>query len=139
MTTFTSYALEPKTKLQVWQYEPEPLKESDIEVKVTHNGLCHTDIHMRDNDWGVSKFSLVAGHEVVGIVTKTGKDVTTLKLGDRVGLGWIRNSCRVCYHCLQGEENVCKQSFTGLIVGNHGGFADKGRIINCKHLKSALY
>lgn len=45
--------------------------------------------------------------------------VTNLKQGDRVGLGWIRNSCRVCYHCLQGEENVCKQGFTGLIVGNH--------------------
>ena len=128
MTTFTSYAaLEPKTKLQVWQYEPAPLKNDEIEVQVTHNGLCHTDIHMRDNDWGVSKFPLVAGHEVVGIVTEVGEDVTNLQTGDRVGLGWIRNSCRVCYHCLQGEENVCKQGFEGLIVGNHGGFADKVR------------
>ena len=128
MTTFTSYAaLEPKTKLQVWQYEPAPLKNDEIEVQVTHNGLCHTDIHMRDNDWGVSKFPLVAGHEVVGIVTEVGEDVTNLKKGDRVGLGWIRNSCRGCYHCLQGEENVCKQGFEGLIVGNHGGFADKVR------------
>ena len=128
MTKFTAYAaLQPKEKLQVWQYEPAPLKASEIEVKVTHNGLCHTDIHMRDNDWGVSKFPLVAGHEVVGIVTEVGKDITTLKIGDRVGLGWIRNSCRVCYHCLQGEENICKQGFTGLIVGNHGGFADRVR------------
>ncbi|MEM8672491.1 MAG: NAD(P)-dependent alcohol dehydrogenase [Cyanobacteria bacterium P01_G01_bin.67] len=128
MTTFTSYAaLKPKAKLQLWQYEPEPLQNNQIEVRVTHNGLCHTDIHMRDNDWGVSEFPLVAGHEVVGIVTEVGADVTTLKQGDRVGLGWIRNSCRVCYHCLQGEENVCKQGFTGLIVGNHGGFADKLR------------
>jgi uncharacterized zinc-type alcohol dehydrogenase-like protein len=69
----------------------------------------------------------VAGHEVVGIVTEVGQDVTTLQPGDRVGLGWIRNSCRVCYHCLQGEENVCQQGFTGLIVGNHGGFANKVR------------
>ena len=128
MTTFTAYAaLQPKEKLQLWQYEPATLKDDEIEVRVTHNGLCHTDIHMRDNDWGVSKFPLVAGHEVVGIVTDKGKDVTTLESGDRVGLGWIRNSCRVCYHCLQGEENVCKQGFTGLIVGNHGGFADKVR------------
>ena len=126
--TFTAYAaLQPRERLQLWQYEPAPLKASEIEVKVTHNGLCHTDIHMRDNDWGVSKFPLVAGHEVVGIVTETGNDVTTLKVGDRVGLGWIRNSCRTCYHCLQGEENICKQGFTGLIVGNHGGFADKVR------------
>ena len=128
MTTFTSYAaLKPKEKLQLWEYEPEPLKNDEIEVRVTHNGLCHTDIHMRDNDWGVSQFPLVAGHEVVGIVTEVGQDVTNLKQGDRVGLGWIRNSCRVCYHCLQGEENVCKQGFEGLIVGNHGGFANKVR------------
>ncbi len=113
--------------MQIWQYEPKPLQNDEIEVKVTHNGLCHTDIHMRDNDWGVSKFPLVAGHEVVGIVTEVGADVTNLKRGDRVGLGWIRNSCRNCYHCLQGEENICKQGFTGLIVGNHGGFADKVR------------
>ncbi|MEM7758198.1 MAG: NAD(P)-dependent alcohol dehydrogenase [Cyanobacteria bacterium P01_A01_bin.40] len=128
MTTFTSYAaLKPKAKLQLWQYEPDPLQNDQIEVRVTHNGLCHTDIHMRDNDWGVSEFPLVAGHEVVGIVTEVGADVTILKQGDRVGLGWIRNSCRVCYHCLQGEENVCKQGFIGLIVGNHGGFADRLR------------
>ena len=77
MTTFTSYAaLEPKTRLQQWEYEPAPLKSDEIEVQVTHNGLCHTDIHMRDNDWGVSKFPLVAGHEVVGIVTEVGEDVT---------------------------------------------------------------
>ena len=129
MTKFTAYAaLQPKEKLQLWQYEPAPLKNSEIEIQVTHNGLCHTDIHMRDNDWGVSEFPLVAGHEVVGVVTEAGKDVTTLQKGDRVGLGWIRNSCRVCYHCLQGEENICKQGYTGLIVGNYGGFADKVRI-----------
>ena len=129
MTTFTAYAaLQPKEKLQVWQYEPALLTDSEIEIRVTHNGLCHTDIHMRDNDWGVSQFPLVAGHEVVGIVTEVGKDVTTLQKGDRVGIGWIRNSCRGCYHCLQGEENICKKGYTGLIVGNHGGFADRVRV-----------
>ena len=128
MTKFTAYAaLKAKEKLQLWEYEPAPLKDSEIEIRVTHNGLCHTDIHMRDNDWGVSKFPLVAGHEVVGVVTEVGKAVTTLQKGDRVGLGWIRNSCRICYHCLQGEENVCKQGFKGLIVGNHGGFSDRVR------------
>ncbi len=52
MTKFTAYAaLQAKEKLQLWEYEPAPLKDSDIEIRVTHNGLCHTDIHMRDNDW----------------------------------------------------------------------------------------
>ena len=83
MTTFTAYAaLQPKEKLQVWQYEPAPLKDSEIEVRVTHNGLCHTDIHMRDNDWKVSQFPLVAGHEVVGKVTEVGKAVTNLGVAD---------------------------------------------------------
>ena len=59
MIKFTAYAaLKAKEKLQLWEYEPAPLKDSEIEIRVTHNGLCHTDIHMRDNDWGVSKFPL---------------------------------------------------------------------------------
>lgn len=129
MTKFTAFAaLNAKEKLQQWQYEPAPLEDNQIEIKVTHNGLCHTDIHMRDNDWGVSKFPLVAGHEVVGLVTEIGAKVTHFKTGDRVGCGWIRNSCRLCDHCLKGEENICRRGYTGLIVGNHGGFADKLRI-----------
>ncbi len=131
MATSTQFkamaALHPKEKLQLWEYEPTPLGDRDLELKITHNGLCHTDIHMRDDDWGVSQFPLVAGHEVVGIVTDVGSQVTSFKKGDRVGFGWIRDSCRVCYHCLQGEENICRQGYTGLIVGNHGGFANRMR------------
>jgi uncharacterized zinc-type alcohol dehydrogenase-like protein len=125
---FKAYAsLKVGEKLQLWEYTPKPLGVNDIEIDVTHNGLCHTDIHMRDNDWDVSTFPLVAGHEVVGKVTQIGADVTSLKIGDRVGVGWIRNSCRVCDACLRGEENVCRQGYTGLIVDNYGGFANKLR------------
>ncbi len=124
-TKFQAYAaINSGEKLQKWEYEPAPLKEDEIEIRVTHNGLCHTDIHMRDNDWGVSQYPLVAGHEVVGVITEVGERVTSLKKGDRVGVGWIRNSCRVCDHCLQGEENICRKGYTGLIVGNYGGFTD---------------
>lgn len=126
--TFTAYAsLKVGEKLQQWQYEPKPLDRNDVEIEVTHNGLCHTDIHMRDNDWDVSSFPLVAGHEVVGKVTQIGADVNSLKIGDRIGFGWIRNSCRVCGACLRGEENLCREGYKGLIVGNHGGFANKLR------------
>ncbi|MCB2263133.1 MAG: NAD(P)-dependent alcohol dehydrogenase [Candidatus Thiosymbion ectosymbiont of Robbea hypermnestra] len=125
---FQAYAsLQPGARLQPWEYEPEPLGKAEIEIRVTHNGLCHTDIHMRDNDWGISTYPLVAGHEVVGIVTQTGADVVTLAVGDRVGFGWIRDACRQCDHCLQGEENTCREGYTGLILGHHGGFADKLR------------
>jgi uncharacterized zinc-type alcohol dehydrogenase-like protein len=128
-TKFKAYAaLKVGEKLQPWEYEPEPLEVNQVEIRVTHNGLCHTDLHMRDNDWGVSEFPLVAGHEVVGVVTEVGEKVTSLKKGDRVGVGWIRSSCRTCDHCLQGEENVCREGYTGLIVGNHGGFADRLRV-----------
>ncbi|MFY7800802.1 MAG: NAD(P)-dependent alcohol dehydrogenase [Dolichospermum sp.] len=125
---FQAYAsLKPGEKLQPWEYEPAPLGSNDVEIAVTHNGLCHTDIHMRDNDWNVSKFPLVAGHEVVGNVTQIGAGVTSIKIGDRLGFGWISNSCRVCDACLRGEENICRQGYKGLIVGNHGGFANKLR------------
>jgi uncharacterized zinc-type alcohol dehydrogenase-like protein len=120
-------AMKVGERLQPWEYEPVSLGKEDIEVRITHNGLCHTDIHMRDNDWGVSSYPLVPGHEVVGQVTHIGEDVTSLKVGDRVGFGWIRNSCRACDHCLQGEENICREGYTGLIIGNHGGFADRLR------------
>lgn len=81
---FQAYAsLKPGEKLQPWEYEPAPLGNNDVEIAVTHNGLCHTDIHMRDNDWSVSKFPLVAGHEVVGNVTQVGGQVTGIKIGDR--------------------------------------------------------
>ncbi len=128
-TKFMAYAvLNRGEKLQKWEYEPTPLKVDEIEIRVTHNGLCHTDIHMRDNDWGISSYPLVPGHEVVGIVTQVGEKVTSIQKGDRVGFGWIRNSCRVCDYCLQGEENICRQGYTGLIVGNHGGFASQLRV-----------
>jgi uncharacterized zinc-type alcohol dehydrogenase-like protein len=125
---FQAYAsLKPGEKLQPWEYEPAPLGNNDVEIAVTHNGLCHTDIHMRDNDWNVSKFPLVAGHEVVGNVTQIGAEVNGIKIGDRLGFGWISNSCRVCDACLRGEENICRQGYKGLIVGNHGGFGNKLR------------
>ena len=125
---FQGYAaLQAGEKLQQWDYEPPILGRQDIEIQVTHNGLCHTDIHMRDNDWNVSKFPLVAGHEVVGKITQIGEDVTSFQIGNRVGFGWISNSCRNCDACLRGEENVCQRGYTGLIVGNYGGFANRLR------------
>ncbi|WP_089724158.1 NAD(P)-dependent alcohol dehydrogenase [Candidatus Thiosymbion oneisti] len=127
-TMFQAYAsLEPGGRLQDWEYEPAPLGKEEVEIRITHNGLCHTDIHMRDNDWGISTYPLVPGHEVVGVVTQTGKDITSLAVGDRVGFGWIRDACRQCDHCIQGEENICHNGYTGLILGHHGGFADKLR------------
>lgn len=116
--------MKPKEKLQPWTYNVSDTPASkEIDIRVTHNGVCHTDIHMRDDDWGISKFPFVPGHEVVGEVVAVGSGVTQHAVGDRVGVGWIRDSCRACKNCLRGEENICLKGYTGLIVGgNNGGF-----------------
>ncbi|KAG2437287.1 hypothetical protein HXX76_005945 [Chlamydomonas incerta] len=122
---------EKKAKLAPWRHDVGPLGAQEIDIRVTHNGLCHTDIHMRDDDWGVSKFPFIPGHEVVGVVVAVGSGVPKggLQPGDRAGVGWISGSCRACAACLRGEENVCEAGYTGLIVnGHHGGFQDVCRV-----------
>lgn len=124
LTVFKGFAVQkPHEKFQLFEYEPRPLGPKDIDIKVTHNGLCHTDIHMRDDDWGVTAYPLIPGHEVVGVVAAKGADVS-FEVGERVGFGWIRDSCRCCLNCLRGNENLCEAGYTGLIVGagNFGGF-----------------
>lgn len=109
--------------LQPAGYELGPLQSNEVDIKVTHNGVCHSDLHMRDDDWFISKFPFVPGHEVVGEVIATGASVANLKIGQRVGAGWMRDSCRRCAACVRGEENICEPGYTGTIVmGNNGGF-----------------
>ncbi|CAI6002933.1 unnamed protein product [Closterium sp. NIES-64] len=111
---FFAYAcLGPKHKFEPFHYEPAPLGPNDVQIKVTHNGLCHTDLHMRDNDWNNATYPLVAGHEVVGIVEQVGANVTTHKvLSDHVAYGSLHDSC---LSCVRGEENLCAEGYTGLI------------------------
>ncbi|MEK7703872.1 MAG: NAD(P)-dependent alcohol dehydrogenase [Myxococcota bacterium] len=101
---------------------PDP-RDEDCIVAVSSCGICHSDIHMIDNDWRMTRYPLVPGHEVVGTIVTTGRSVTHLKKGDRVGIGWQRGACLHCPDCLGGNENLCDHS-DGLIVGHHGGFAD---------------
>ncbi|PNW73221.1 hypothetical protein CHLRE_14g623650v5 [Chlamydomonas reinhardtii] len=122
-------ATEPNKPLSPFTHSVGELGPSEIDIKVTHNGLCHTDIHMAINDWGVSAFPFVPGHEVVGIVAATGRDVTGLRAGDRVGVGWISNSCRCCSNCIRGNDNLCEKGYTGLCMfGQHGGFQETCRV-----------
>lgn len=116
-------AMKSKQALEPHTYEPAPLGPLDIEVKITHCGICHSDIHLIDNDWGNSTYPLVPGHEIVGIITQVGPEVKNFQKGQRVGIGWQRSSCMGCEWCGQGEENLClKQEAT--CVGHQGGFAD---------------
>jgi uncharacterized zinc-type alcohol dehydrogenase-like protein len=112
--------------LKPYEFDPGPLQPEQIEIHVSHCGICHSDLSMLDNDWGMSTYPLVAGHEVVGTVTATGPAAKRVKVGDRVGLGWVSGSCLSCPHCLSGDHNLCT-TVESTIVGRHGGFADRVR------------
>ena len=113
-------------KLELIEYDPGPLKDREVEVNVEYCGICHSDLSMLKNDWGISSYPLVPGHEVVGRVAAIGEDVTKVKVGQRVGLGWFSHSCMNCEWCMSGNHNLC-QSVEQTIVGRYGGFADKVR------------
>ncbi|MFT7222803.1 MAG: putative zinc-type alcohol dehydrogenase-like protein [Cellvibrionaceae bacterium] len=122
-----AYAVsKPGGKLEPYQYDPGPLAETDVEIAVEHCGICHSDLSMINNDWGMSEYPLVPGHEVVGTVAALGEKVTQLKIGQHVGLGWHSQYCMTCHQCMSGDHNLC-QSAVGTIIGHHGGFADKVR------------
>lgn len=96
---------------------------TDVVIQVTHCGLCHSDVHMIDNDWGMSNYPIVPGHEVVGEVVEVGSQIHHLKKGQRVGVGWQRSACLQCDDCVAGNENLCDDN-ESLIGDGFGGFAD---------------
>ncbi len=116
-------ALEQGAALQPFSFQASPLKAFDCAIKVLACGICHSDIHMIHGDWGISRYPLVPGHEVIGEVVEIGSHVTHLQRGDRVGVGWQQGSCMHCLDCLKGNHNLCDRA-EGLIVSGYGGFAD---------------
>ncbi len=127
MNTIHAYAAkEPKTPLQPFEFEPGELGPDQVEIKVSHCGICHSDLSMLDNEWGMAQFPLVPGHEAVGTVVALGENAKGLKIGQRVGVGWMASSCLSCRECLSGHQNLCATG-QGTIVGRHGGFADRLR------------
>jgi uncharacterized zinc-type alcohol dehydrogenase-like protein len=113
-------------KLEPFEYDPGVLQEEAVEIAVEYCGICHSDLSMIKNDWGISQYPLVPGHEVVGRVVAVGDRVTTVKVGQRVGLGWNSHSCMHCEWCMSGNHNLCLTA-EATIVGRFGGFADKVR------------
>jgi uncharacterized zinc-type alcohol dehydrogenase-like protein len=119
-------AHEPKGELKAFEYDPGPLGEDQVEIAVSHCGICHSDLSMLDNDWGLTKYPIVPGHEAVGTVKAVGSRVSNVKVGDRVGLGWYSKSCMGCRQCLKGDHNLCPTA-EATIVGRHGAFATSVR------------
>lgn len=116
-------AYQPKEELKHYEFEQIPLRDEDVEVQITHCGICHSDIHLIDNDWGNSTYPLVPGHEIVGTVIRMGAKVQHLKPGMRVGIGWQADSCGHCEYCTRGEEHLCPNN-QATCVGRPGGFAE---------------
>ena len=116
----------PGGKLEPFEYDPGALGADEVEIQVEYCGICHSDLSMLNNDWGITTYPFVPGHEVVGTIAAVGTGVTRLSLGQRVGLGWMANSCKHCEWCMSGDQNLCLTA-SGTIVGRHGGFADRVR------------
>lgn len=83
--------------------------EKDVQFKVMYCGVCHSDLHMVKNEWGITQYPVVPGHEFVGVVTEVGSKVEKFKIGDKVGVGCLSGSCRKCEDCANDLENYCTQ------------------------------
>jgi uncharacterized zinc-type alcohol dehydrogenase-like protein len=114
-------------QLVPYKYQVEDLGANEVEVKISHCGVCHSDVHLIDNDWGLSKYPFIPGHEIVGTVTDVGSAVVDRKIGERVGIGWQADSCGVCEWCRRGEEHLCPKA-QPTCIGRNGGYADAIRV-----------
>ncbi len=113
-------------ELLPYRYDPGKLGAQEVEIAITHCGICHSDLHLICNDWGISHYPFIPGHEIVGTVAAVGSDVRSLQVGQRVGLGWQSNSCGECEWCTRGMENLCPSS-EGTCVHRNGGYAERVR------------
>lgn len=92
---------------ELWQYEPRQPRPDDVSIEILYCGVCHTDIHFVENDWGMTQYPVVPGHEIIGRVTAVGDGVSRVKQGDLVGVGCLVDSCRECSCCEKGLEQYC--------------------------------
>jgi uncharacterized zinc-type alcohol dehydrogenase-like protein len=125
MTTVKAYASPSATEdLFATTIERREVGAHDVLIEIKFAGICHSDIHTVRGDWGPQQYPLVPGHEIAGIVTEVGAEVTKHKVGDRVGVGCMVNSCRECANCLKGEEQYCLKGN----VGTYGAVDRDGTI-----------
>lgn len=99
--------------LAPYHFERREPKEFDVVVEINFCGICHSDIHNAKNEWGFTNYPVVPGHEIAGLVTAVGSKVTKHKVGDRVGIGCLVDSCRTCSSCKENLENFCENGYVG--------------------------
>ncbi|MFD5400539.1 NAD(P)-dependent alcohol dehydrogenase [Streptomyces griseorubiginosus] len=123
MTTVAAYAAPAaKAPLERTTIERRAVREHDVLIDIKFAGICHSDIHQAREGWGEAIFPMVPGHEIAGVVSEVGPGVTRFKVGDRVGVGCLVDSCRECENCKAGLEQHC----TGGNVGTYNAVGKDG-------------
>lgn len=115
-----------KKPFQRQQVVVSELGPEEVEVQVEHCGLCHSDLSVLNDDWGMTQYPAVLGHEVVGRITAVGSASRGFRVGQRVGIGWNSGSCLHCKQCRSGKQQLCAEA-QPTIVGHYGGFASHVR------------
>ena len=93
-------------------FQPKNFEADDVEISITHCGVCGSDVHTLTQGWGETKLPLIVGHEIIGNVVRVGKNVKEFKAGDRVGVGAKIWSCQKCRACKMDYENYCPKGVT---------------------------
>ena len=106
-------ALHAKGPLTAFEFERRALGLHDVALEISYAGICHSDIHQVREEWGPAIFPMVPGHEIAGVVTAIGSQVTKFKIGDKIGVGVFIDSCRTCASCVQGLQQYCEGGMTG--------------------------
>lgn len=133
MTTVAAYAAPAaKAPLERTTIERRAVREHDILIDIKFAGICHSDIHQAREGWGEAIFPMVPGHEIAGVVSEVGPGVTKFKVGDRVGVGCMVDSCRECENCKAGIEQHCTRgnvpTYNGIGTDGeptYGGYSEK--------------
>ncbi|MBK8309713.1 MAG: NAD(P)-dependent alcohol dehydrogenase [Chitinophagaceae bacterium] len=132
MSSTKAYAaLDTTSPLVPYTIERRDPKPHDVQIQILFCGVCHSDLHFVKNDWGMSTYPLVPGHEIVGKVTAVGDHVKKFKVGDLAGIGCLVDSCRDCDNCKEGLEQYCTNGWVGTYGGQekdgsgatHGGYS----------------
>ncbi len=133
MTKAFGYAaLGSATPLAPFHFERRALRANDVDIRILYCGVCHSDLHSCRNDWGNARYPLLPGHEIIGEVVALGPEVTRHKVGDKVAVGCLVDSCMRCDSCEAGQEHNCEQGSTGTYNGKDritgeltmGGYSD---------------
>ena len=124
MRNINAYAANSANEpLKPFEYSLSEIGPEQVDIKVKYCGVCHSDLSMLGNEWEITSYPFVPGHEVVGTIVDKGEHVKGLEIGDEVGLGWFSESCMHCNQCLSGNHNLCAQP-EQTIVDRYGAFAD---------------